>query len=446
MSRVVELHIGQQTISWDYFFPDVLGLIFESENYETNYNEAEGWREHSYVTTCGDAVDKLDKHIINLEKLRRLYFLYYRFNMSRYRLIIQSNCESYLSAKYDEPVVSSFVIRMVDHIFGQYFHQLDEDQEYERVKECFRKWVLQADEPRKTPSYEPQPGPSGKLIFKKQDFHRHYLTEFLRQDPYSPFLDGDWRSSSGLTDFDELFYLITPIFASDPDVSIKLDVTELIDSAEEMNPGAVGMVVAKARLVLLLRSQEASEVFGGISGILLASGEKQTTEVSTLEIIGVADKVKVKVEEPLTAKEKGDILEDMADILFSEQQGFEVKQKVRGRTDELDLVVKNNINDPFWISLHSPYILVECKNWKDQKVGVGEIWKLEKKIDKRKGQCRLGVVIASGGFSSKCYEDASSAGRVGVKIILVNNAALKKRSEEDMTTADWLEMLMLEQF
>jgi hypothetical protein len=445
MSRVVELHIGPKTISWDYSFPDVLGLLFESENYETKYNEAEGWREHSYVTTCGDAVDKLNKHNITLNKLRRHYFLYYRFRMSRYRLIIQSKCESYLSAKYEEPVESSFVNGMVNHIFGLYFHQLDVDQEYERVMECFRNWVLQADEPRKTPSYEPQPGPSGKLIFKKEDFFRHNLAEFLREDPYSPWLGEDWIRSSGLNDFDDLYYLITPIFACDPDVSIKLDVTELIDSAEELRPEAIGMDVAQARLMLLLRYQEASEVFEGISGILIASRENKTINVSTLDIIAVAEKLKVKVKEPLTAKEKGDILEDLADILFSGQQGFEVKKKVRGRTDELDLVVKNSINDPFWISLHSPYILVECKNWKDP-VRVEHIWNLETKIKKRKGFCSLGVVIAPGGFTSKSYEDASSAGRVGLKIILVNNAALKKRSEENMTTADWLEMLMLEQY
>lgn len=54
-------------------------------------------------------------------------------------------------------------------------------------------------------------------------------------------------------------------------------------------------------------------------------------------------------------------------------EGFEItKKRMVNGVEEIDLVIKNNINKPFWSSLSSPCIFTECKNW-SEKVGAKEI-------------------------------------------------------------------------
>lgn len=195
MSRDVNLLIGPKLISWKNAFPDVLGLLFESENYETHYNEEEGWRQHKFVATCGEVIDRLNGHNITLNTLRRLYFLYYRFNLSEYRQILQYKCDSYLRAKYDKPVDFRFVERMVDHLLGMYFDQLSEDQEYQTVMARFGDWVFISD--GQPEAHEPILDFTGEYYFNTVDYNRNQLIEFIRRDPYTPYMEA---GSLSLTD------------------------------------------------------------------------------------------------------------------------------------------------------------------------------------------------------------------------------------------------------
>ncbi|MGB3717320.1 MAG: restriction endonuclease [Candidatus Promineifilaceae bacterium] len=334
---------------------------------------------------------------------------------------------------------------MADLLQAIYFKNLDEEQEIENVVRYFRDWVIEEDESKESDPTEQFYDPEREPKFDSLGFYRHDLKEFLSRDPYSPFFFDDPRRTSGLSDFDDLYYLILPMFASDSDFAVELDLTEIIDSAQELSHDDAALMIGVDRIRLRLRSKEANEVFQGISGILLATAENQAIRLKTLEIIGVAESVQVEIEEILTAKEKGDFLEDLVGRLFNEEEGFVVDSKVKSSSDEIDLVVVNKVNDPFWISLHTPFILIECRNWKD-KTEPKHIRDFEGKILDRKHYCKLGVFIATGGYKKGCFDAVAKMSRENYKILLIDNTALRKRTVEGMSTANWLEKMWLNQF
>lgn len=103
--------------------------------------------------------------------------------------------------------------------------------------------------------------------------------------------------------------------------------------------------------------------------------------------------------EASTSKARGDALERLVESLFNtEAPQLQVTEKnFSTREEEIDLVLRNNLPDPFWVSQHSPYIFVECKNWASP-VGVAELRTFESKLDDRRGIVRIGIFVSSSGY------------------------------------------------
>ncbi len=94
----------------------------------------------------------------------------------------------------------------------------------------------------------------------------------------------------------------------------------------------------------------------------------------------------------------GTLLEDLSEKLFNSLNGFTVrykraKAKVSKRDPEhdYDLIIHNTA--PIFEEFGN-YILVECKDWKEQ-VGYGEIAKFIHKLHSRK--CHAGIIVATSG-------------------------------------------------
>lgn len=95
---------------------------------------------------------------------------------------------------------------------------------------------------------------------------------------------------------------------------------------------------------------------------------------------------------------KGALLETVMLLVFRSILGFEHAQ-IRKRNDieEIDVLVQNSSNDPFW-QREGSYVLVECKNWTSS-VGVPELKLFRQKIEDRFGRSALGFFIAMGGYT-----------------------------------------------
>lgn len=102
--------------------------------------------------------------------------------------------------------------------------------------------------------------------------------------------------------------------------------------------------------------------------------------------------------------EKGKKLEQVISKLFSMFEGFEVvEQNLYTETEEIDIVVQNESIKGIWGKL-SPFILIECKNWSN-KVGKNELVVFDKKIENRRGQCKVGFLISVNGFTKELRKE-----------------------------------------
>lgn len=86
--------------------------------------------------------------------------------------------------------------------------------------------------------------------------------------------------------------------------------------------------------------------------------------------------------------------------LFNKIQWFEVLNVEQSSDEQIDLIVKNNINRPFWISLQTSLILVEAKN-RTKNTSTEVLNTLRWKMDWHKNFSRIWVVIALNWFTSE---------------------------------------------
>jgi deoxycytidine triphosphate deaminase len=128
-------------------------------------------------------------------------------------------------------------------------------------------------------------------------------------------------------------------------------------------------------------------------------------------------------------RNKGKMLERMAAEIFRTIKGLRVlATNAHLKTEELDIVVQNDINVGFWRLAGSP-IVVECKNWSG-KVGAREISVLSAKLDAMGPDAKTGILIAPNGVSGDSYSNAMLRIREerqqGKYIIVLDRKALKE--------------------
>lgn len=119
-----------------------------------------------------------------------------------------------------------------------------------------------------------------------------------------------------------------------------------------------------------------------------------------------------------TNKERGDALERLTEALFhAEGSELTVAEKnFSTREEEIDLVLRSNLPQPFWSAQNSPYWFVECKNWASP-VGVAEIRLFESKMDDRRSSVRIGVFVSAGGFYGTAVDRLKAAQSKNIGLI-----------------------------
>lgn len=94
---------------------------------------------------------------------------------------------------------------------------------------------------------------------------------------------------------------------------------------------------------------------------------------------------------------KGRLLEELMHKFFSFVEGFEIIERLKTETEEIDLVILNKSTIPLW-QKESSLILVECKNW-SKKCGKNELVVFKEKISNRKGRAKIGFFVSWNGFA-----------------------------------------------
>ena len=140
-----------------------------------------------------------------------------------------------------------------------------------------------------------------------------------------------------------------------------------------------------------------------------------------------------------TTKEKGDRLEELVRALIQMcEPDLEIAERNLRRADEeLDVIVSNHIKDPFWTSLHSPLLFIECKNWSSP-VGSAELRVFVDKVRERRSLCRVGFLVAPRGFAGSLKGLLRPRQAEGLTIFLLGMEDLRELVDGKLVFSEWV--------
>jgi hypothetical protein len=130
------------------------------------------------------------------------------------------------------------------------------------------------------------------------------------------------------------------------------------------------------------------------ASVLINNIVERYNETSLIKLPELIKKVKTTSE----SSEKGKYLEELVARFFSEIDGFQIIERKRTKTEEIDIVIVNNSEHSFW-KTESKLILVECKNWTVNPAGKNEYVAFREKLENRRGRAKLGFFISGKGFA-----------------------------------------------
>jgi hypothetical protein len=134
----------------------------------------------------------------------------------------------------------------------------------------------------------------------------------------------------------------------------------------------------------------------------------------SLDFPELIDKIKIEKDSNI----KGRLLEELMKKFFCIVDGFEVVERLKTETEEIDLVILNKSSIPLW-QKESPLILVECKNW-SKKCGKNELVIFKEKISNRKGRAKIGFFVSWNGFAETFKKEDLRSSHGDILIIPVS--------------------------
>lgn len=131
--------------------------------------------------------------------------------------------------------------------------------------------------------------------------------------------------------------------------------------------------------------------------------------------------------------------------LFNAIDGFEVTGIKQAEDEQIDLVIKNNINKPFWLNLKTPVILWEAKNW-SAKTPVKEIAILDSKLWGHNNFSRMWFFISMNWFTDVTELKLERLWATEKIIVKITWDDIKTLLKDELHPIDWLEWLVMKSF
>jgi len=136
---------------------------------------------------------------------------------------------------------------------------------------------------------------------------------------------------------------------------------------------------------------------------------------------------------------KGRLLEKALTELFESDDSFRIaRTNLNNEDEELDIVIHNNSTRPFLISLSSPIILLECKNWR-RSIGSPEVRDFEGKLRNHSNLCRLGLLVSLNGFSKDCDTFLKRMGRGDQVVVPISGDDISEYLSGTDALEDWVQ-------
>lgn len=216
-----------------------------------------------------------------------------------------------------------------------------------------------------------------------------------------------------------------------PNTKVKLNLNEWIFEGGELDG-----VIENTVETLALKAKGYARAFDALMG----NSRIQKVEYLRSKLVENWQSI---FEDEIINYEKGRRLESLVATIFSGINGIDViSMNLSTETQELDIVLKNKINNPFFISLSSPFIFVECKNW-NSKVGTKEARIFESKLRQSTNKANIGIFVAVKGVTKGFQDHINSLKRDGINIVLITNEDINNLIlDQDFEIEYWFENLI----
>lgn len=123
---------------------------------------------------------------------------------------------------------------------------------------------------------------------------------------------------------------------------------------------------------------------------------------------------------------KGEKFEHFVSLLFQSIGYNSINKRVIDKSlNEVDLIVRNEIKDPF-LNKFGKYILIECKNKPKEKVDKNTFIVFSNKLKHTNGLAELGVIATTGYLTRNTYLEAIRESNSVKKIIFISNIEFKR--------------------
>jgi CheY-like chemotaxis protein len=139
--------------------------------------------------------------------------------------------------------------------------------------------------------------------------------------------------------------------------------------------------------------------------------------------------IRAKYEEATTVDDpqrKGSALEQLLAALLASIEGFvEIARNAITQTEEIDIVFRNGNRSAFW-QRQSEIILVECKNWRSQRLGKNEFVLFKEKMRNRLGRCKLGLLICTGSVATTVDKEMLRSSKEDLLVVPIDGKDLRQ--------------------
>ena len=405
MADYSSLSIGDfVTLYWKYEIPEFIIFLFDESDFYSkriqDEEEEECWEyDIGYKSTCGKCLEILNNYGYNLEFFAEIYDMFHD------ELI--DNMNNYLDYNYETEEKLNIIHRM--NKFPEQSHVRDLSDFIEFLKEVVANDIdIMDDDSLKEFALKFSPTVMKVVMLFDEDYFNNY--------PEIIFLMYARLILEAMPREQEIYLNLTPILMDE----------EYKDSAKQVYENLTFTLTRKVHL------------YNRTFKVLLAEEKKLKEMYAKTKIQSLLKQLQNNKDK----YEKGILLEELMNSIFETDPGFKVtKRRWNTGDEEIDLIIKNDMQSPFWLSWSSPLIFVECKNWM-KPVGTKEIRDFEVKLQNHKKFTKIGIFVAPGGFTSECHKELSRLSREDYIMILIENADLENFANGPLSGPEWLEEIL----
>lgn len=141
------------------------------------------------------------------------------------------------------------------------------------------------------------------------------------------------------------------------------------------------------------------------------------------------DQLVEAVETATSTDAKGRSLEELMSRLFESVDGFSVTDRVRTATEEIDLSILNDSDEPRF-RREGAILLAECKNW-SSKCGKNEFVIFKEKIENRSRRSTLGFLVSWNGFKTTLTKELLRGSREETLVVPITGKDVREAVREN---------------